>query len=224
MRAQWMSSEQGPESTRQPAAVTLLTVDVDYLANLVRCTGILVACVASCLAAPEATRHFYQGFRASAVRTGKTVAKATRAAWRHVRGHAPVDVRHVSGTLYFGDSARVTDAIHVERDYAAGTLEERVGRLEHRFADLKAAHAATQQALSLEATERRQAVKQVSIRIEDEVASMRERSPPSSGRRSWSTPAQYLWWVSASSCPGYPIWSPAHLRWAAWPSPARSWF
>ncbi|HJQ87985.1 MAG TPA: hypothetical protein VJ820_11075 [Propionibacteriaceae bacterium] len=44
-------------------AVTLLTVDDAYLMNLVRCTGALVALVASFLAAPEATRHFWARLR-----------------------------------------------------------------------------------------------------------------------------------------------------------------
>ena len=44
-----------PGTQGPPPSVTLLTVDVAYLIDLVRCTGVFVAVVASCLAAPEAT-------------------------------------------------------------------------------------------------------------------------------------------------------------------------
>jgi hypothetical protein len=149
-------------------------VDTTYLANLVRCTGVLVACVASCLAAPEATRHVYQRLRAGAFRTGSTIAKTAQEAWRRIRGHAPVDVRPVTGTANFSDLVGLTDAVHVERDSVASTLEARVERLEQRFAELKAAHEVIQQAISQEAAERREAIKHVNERLEREVGSIRE--------------------------------------------------
>lgn len=149
-------------------------MDADYLADLVGCTGVFVALVASCLAAPEATRHVYQRLRAIAIGTGTTIAKTTQEAWLRLRRAAPIDVRHVSGTSYLRDFASATDALHVERDYPADTLEARMERLERQVAELKVTQAAAQQAISQEAAERRKAANQLSERIEQEVASMRE--------------------------------------------------
>jgi hypothetical protein len=70
-------------------------VDADYLTNIVRCTGALVALVASFLAAPAATRHLWEaGPRRWAVTTGRAVAVQGQAgmaqvkrAWDRLRGH-----------------------------------------------------------------------------------------------------------------------------------------
>jgi hypothetical protein len=56
-------------------------VDDAYLMNLVRCTGALVALVASFLAAPEATRHFWARLRMQAVTTGRTVKIQAERVW-----------------------------------------------------------------------------------------------------------------------------------------------
>jgi hypothetical protein len=74
----------------------LLPVDAAYLENLVRFTGVLVALVASFLAAPEATRHRWTWLRTHAVTTSQTVAAQSRAtaaqakrAWRRLLGRRP---------------------------------------------------------------------------------------------------------------------------------------
>jgi len=99
----------------------LLPVDAAYLENLVRFTGVLVALVASFLAAPEATRHRWTWLRTHAVTTSQTVAAQSRAtaaqakrAWRRLLGRRPppriVPVGQVAEHVTIHPAAIVTSA------------------------------------------------------------------------------------------------------------------
>jgi hypothetical protein len=129
------------------------------------------------------------------------------------------------GTISIGDFAGLTDALHVERDYPADTLESRVERLEQQVTELKAAQQANQQAISQEVAERREAVKQVSERIEHEGASMREEIAAIERTAILvDTRALPVVGLGIECCRAYLTYLAVQFSWAASPSPPRSRF
>jgi hypothetical protein len=162
---------------------SLLGVELDYLTNLVRGTGVVVAVVASCLAAPEATRRYWEVARNWTVRIARagfvqgTVATVwVKRQWdRLVRRRNVVVVGkaiHASAGLGVTASATTSGTIVLPVDPSA-PLHERVERLEQHIATLKALHEQNKEAIAKEAADRRQALQQVTERIEREVAAIR---------------------------------------------------
>jgi hypothetical protein len=150
-------------------------VDAVYLTNLVRFTGVAVALVASFLAAPDATRHLlWAPFRRGAVATGHAVSGQIQQAWDRLRGHGRFRGSTVQGSAHaaFGAFATATGTIVLPVD-ADAPLQERVGRLEQHIATLKSLHEQNKQAIAKEATDRQEAVRRVTERIEREAAAIR---------------------------------------------------
>jgi hypothetical protein len=156
------------------AAVTLLIVDATYLMNLVRCTGALVALVASCLAAPEATRHFWARLRLRATASGRIVRFQAEQAWLKIRGHGPEprSVTVVPMTINLTASVTATGTVTVTVNRAA-PLPERVERLEQHIETLNKLHDANKQAIATEAADRQEMLRRLSTEIEQEAATIR---------------------------------------------------
>jgi hypothetical protein len=164
----------GHKSTTEVAAVTLLIVDDAYLMDLVRCTGALVALVASFLAAPEATRHFWARLRMQAVTTGRTVQVQAERVWLKMRGRgpAPQSVALAPATINLTGSVTATGTLTLTVN-RAGPLTERVERLEQHIETLNKLHDANRQAIAKETADRQEMVQRVSSKIGQEAAAIR---------------------------------------------------
>jgi hypothetical protein len=77
---------------RERACHTLLTVDSVGLAETVRYVGVVVACVATLLAAPGATRHIWGVIRGRTLKAGATVKVQAKRAWLKLRRANPVPI------------------------------------------------------------------------------------------------------------------------------------
>jgi hypothetical protein len=149
-------------------------VDAGYLMNLVRCTGAVVALVASSLAAPEVTRHFLVRQRMRIVTAGRTVKVQAKRAWLKIRGRGPMPRSVTLGPGTIGTAASATASLTVTWDVNADApLMERVERLEQRVATLKKMHSENERAIEKEAADRREMVERVSSKIVQEAAAIR---------------------------------------------------
>jgi hypothetical protein len=163
----------------------LLPVDADYLTNLVRGTGVVVAVVASCLAAPEATRRYWEVARNLTLKIAHAGAAQGRAGTAWVKRQWDRLVRH-RNVVALGDVVGMSDALSITVSATAtGTvtwsidpnapLPERVTWLEQHIEALKALHEQNKEAIAKEAAERQKALQQVTERIEREGAAIRSQ-------------------------------------------------
>ena len=159
-------------------------MDADYLTNLVRFMGVVVALVASFLAARDATRHpLWAPIRREVAATGRTIAEEVRRANLRLRGRGRDRGRVVqlSGTASLGVGASVTASgtltLTVDPD---ASVRDRVERLEQHVASLEALHEQNKQAVAKEAADRQEAVRRVTSE------SSRKRPPSVARSRRWS--------------------------------------
>jgi hypothetical protein len=142
-------------------------VDADYLNNLIRITGVVVALVASFLAAPGATRQMWTTIR------GQSIVQAKRA--RYLLGKPPPRVVHLGAAHLASSASAIALATIVLPMNADAPLPDRVAQLERHIGRLKAMHDENEEAIAKEATKRQEAIQSVTDKIGREASAIGEQ-------------------------------------------------
>jgi hypothetical protein len=150
-------------------------VEPEHLANVVRWVGVVVALVASFLAAPAATRHLVGRIRTLIRRAAVATAAQARRLRDRLRGHAtvrviPANMGVAVGNVHVTGTGDVTWNVNENDD-----LPARVSRLEQRVLELHDMAKKAEQGIAKNAAESREAVARVEQRITDDVAAVYQR-------------------------------------------------
>jgi hypothetical protein len=152
-------------------------VDAEYLADVLRVEGVVVALVASCLAAPSATRHMWEWFKQWLSKARPFVGSVTKRLRRWLTGGARTVQLHDAGIAVEGEAvtpitASVTTSWTVN---ANDDITLRVERLEHRMGEVNERVTMLDAKVQAEATDRHKAIGALSERFSEDVQSVRDR-------------------------------------------------
>ena len=145
------------------------------LANLIRWVGVIVALLASFLAAPDATWHIIkkiaEGTSSAASYTGEQTGKL----WDHLLGKATPSVTGMAAVLGPAPVGGRTGDVTWQVD-ADAHLRSRVGWIEQRVLNLFEIAHLVQQKMTTRGREARRAGEEVGRRLADEVAAIHRRT------------------------------------------------
>jgi hypothetical protein len=152
-------------------------VDADYLADVLRVEGVVVALVASFLAAPYATRHLWERVKQRLGEARQLVGSLAKRLWRWLTGGARTVQVHPANMAFEGEAvmpvtASLTTSWTVNAD---DELTLRVERLERRMGEVNERVTMLDEKVQAEATERRKAIDALIERFSEDVQSVRDK-------------------------------------------------
>jgi hypothetical protein len=147
-----------------------------YLANMLRIEGVVVALVASFLAAPAATRHMWARIKLEVGSVRRRVGSGLHRLrlWltrrREVQLNDAATAEEALSMVPVSSSLDLSWAVNAEDD-----LKLRVERLEQRMGQVNERITMLQGTVRAEAAERREAIDDLARRLSDEVQSVRNK-------------------------------------------------
>jgi hypothetical protein len=152
-------------------------VDADYLADMLRVEGVVVALVASFLAAPAATRHMWDRFKQLLSKARQLVSSVAKSLWRWLTGGARTVQVHPLNMAFEGEAAMPVTA-SVTTSWAVNANDDialRVERLESRMGEVNERLTLLDAKVQAEATERHKAIDYLIGRFSEDVQLVRDK-------------------------------------------------